>query len=170
MTSHFVAVDGVPHVVRPESINLGLAVDVEKEGGARTLLVPTIKAANEMDFAGFWAAYEEVIRKVRSNKLSPDDFALLNRDYTRVVWTSRGIGAVVYLIIGGSIIGYTAYIYILSRAPAAKAPKAAASDASAMKTTSSVIRVARRISPRLPLQDDPELLHTAVQRLPAESQ
>lgn len=47
-------------------------------------------------------------------------FALLNRDYTRAVWTPRGIGAVVYLIIGGSLIGYTAYIYILSRAPAAK--------------------------------------------------
>jgi len=47
-------------------------------------------------------------------------FALLNRDYTRVVWTARGVGAIVYLIIGGSIIGYTAYIYILSRAPAAK--------------------------------------------------
>jgi drug/metabolite transporter (DMT)-like permease len=47
-------------------------------------------------------------------------FALVNRDYTRVVWTSRGIGAVVYLIIGGSLIGYTAYIYILSRAPATK--------------------------------------------------
>ena len=47
-------------------------------------------------------------------------FALLNRDYTRVVWTPRGIGAIVYLIICGSLIGYTAYIYILSRAPAAK--------------------------------------------------
>jgi drug/metabolite transporter (DMT)-like permease len=47
-------------------------------------------------------------------------FALLNRDYTRVTWTARGAGAVAYLIIGGSIIGYTAYIYILSRAPAAK--------------------------------------------------
>jgi drug/metabolite transporter (DMT)-like permease len=47
-------------------------------------------------------------------------FALLNRDYTRAVWTPRGIGAIVYLIICGSIIGYTAYIYILSRAPAAK--------------------------------------------------
>lgn len=47
-------------------------------------------------------------------------FALLNRDYTRVAWTARGVGAVLYLIIGGSIIGYTAYIYILSRAPAAK--------------------------------------------------
>jgi multifunctional 2-oxoglutarate metabolism enzyme len=75
MKSRFVSVDGVPHVGRPETVNLGLAVDVEKEGGARSLLVPNIKGANEMDFATFWAAYEEVIRKVRTNKLSPDDFA-----------------------------------------------------------------------------------------------
>ena len=47
-------------------------------------------------------------------------FALLNRDYTRVVWTPRGIGAVVYLIVCGSLIGYTAYIYILGHAPTAK--------------------------------------------------
>jgi drug/metabolite transporter (DMT)-like permease len=47
-------------------------------------------------------------------------FALLHHDYARAVWTPRGIGAVVYLIIGGSLIGYTAYIYILSRAPATK--------------------------------------------------
>jgi drug/metabolite transporter (DMT)-like permease len=47
-------------------------------------------------------------------------FALLNRDYTRVVWTAHGVSAVIYLIICGSLIGYTAYIYILSHAPAAK--------------------------------------------------
>ena len=74
MKSHYLEVDGQPHVVRPEGVNLGLAVDVEKEGGARSLLVPNIKGASEMDFAGFWTAYEEVIRKVRANKLSPDDF------------------------------------------------------------------------------------------------
>jgi drug/metabolite transporter (DMT)-like permease len=44
----------------------------------------------------------------------------VNHDYARVLWTPRGIGAVVYLIICGSLIGYTAYIYILSRAPATK--------------------------------------------------
>src|SRR3989454_915023 len=60
---------------RPETVNLGLAVDVKREDGSRSLFVPNIKAANEMDFAGFWAAYEEVIRKVRTNKLTPDDFA-----------------------------------------------------------------------------------------------
>src|SRR5919106_672448 len=31
-----------------------------------------------MDFRGFWASYEELIRRVRSNKLSPDDFAGTN--------------------------------------------------------------------------------------------
>jgi 2-oxoglutarate decarboxylase len=75
MKSSFAEVDGTPYVVRPDVVNLGLAVDVEKEGGARSLLVPNIKGANRMDFAGFWSAYEDVIRRVRSNKLSPDDFA-----------------------------------------------------------------------------------------------
>ena len=47
-------------------------------------------------------------------------FALINRDFARVTWTARGIGAVAYLIVGGSLIGYTAYIYILGHAPTAK--------------------------------------------------
>lgn len=47
-------------------------------------------------------------------------FALLHGDLGHVTWTSRGIAAVVWLVIGGSIIGYTAYIYILGHAPTAK--------------------------------------------------
>ncbi|HJT68710.1 MAG TPA: EamA family transporter [Terriglobales bacterium] len=47
-------------------------------------------------------------------------FAFGNRDYARVVWTSRGIGAMAYLVVCGSLIGYTAYIYILSHATTAK--------------------------------------------------
>ncbi|HEY3208665.1 MAG TPA: multifunctional oxoglutarate decarboxylase/oxoglutarate dehydrogenase thiamine pyrophosphate-binding subunit/dihydrolipoyllysine-residue succinyltransferase subunit [Actinomycetota bacterium] len=75
MKSSYLEVDGEPYVVRAEIVNLGLAVDVEKEDGSHTLLVPNIKAANDMDFSQFWAAYEDVIRKVRTNKVSPDDFA-----------------------------------------------------------------------------------------------
>jgi 2-oxoglutarate dehydrogenase E1 component len=67
--------DGKPYVVRHEHLGLGLAVDVEKGDGSRSLLVPCIKDADTLDFAGFFAAYEELIRKVRSNKLAPDDFA-----------------------------------------------------------------------------------------------
>ncbi|MFZ6004852.1 MAG: multifunctional oxoglutarate decarboxylase/oxoglutarate dehydrogenase thiamine pyrophosphate-binding subunit/dihydrolipoyllysine-residue succinyltransferase subunit [Actinomycetota bacterium] len=67
--------DGKPRVLRHEHVGLGIAVDVEKSDGSRTLVVPVVKDADTLDFRGFWGAYEELIRKVRSNKLSPDDFA-----------------------------------------------------------------------------------------------
>ncbi|MCC5952442.1 MAG: multifunctional oxoglutarate decarboxylase/oxoglutarate dehydrogenase thiamine pyrophosphate-binding subunit/dihydrolipoyllysine-residue succinyltransferase subunit [Acidimicrobiia bacterium] len=67
--------DGKPTVVRHEHVGLGLAVDVEKSDGSRSLIVPCIRDADTLDFEGFWAAYEEQIRKVRTGKLTPDDFA-----------------------------------------------------------------------------------------------
>ncbi|MCU1355730.1 MAG: sucA, partial [Acidimicrobiales bacterium] len=67
--------DGKPRVVRHPNVGLGLAVDVEKKDGSRTLFVPVIRDADTLDFRGFWGAYEDLIRKVRSNKLTPDDFA-----------------------------------------------------------------------------------------------
>ena len=39
------------------------------------LLVPNIKSADTLDFAAFHAAYEELIRKARTNKLEVDDFS-----------------------------------------------------------------------------------------------
>ena len=67
--------DGNPRVVRHENVSLGIAVDLQKSDGSRTLLVPVVRNASGLDFRGFWGAYEEMIRKVRANKLSPDDFA-----------------------------------------------------------------------------------------------
>jgi len=67
--------DGKPRIVRNPTVGLGLAVDVEKKDGSRSLLVPVIRDADTLDFRGFHGAYEDVIRKVRSNKLTPDDFA-----------------------------------------------------------------------------------------------
>jgi 2-oxoglutarate decarboxylase len=74
MKAGYAAVDGKPHLVQRKHINLGLAVDIEKADG-RVLYVPNIKQADELDFAGFWASYEDLIKKVRSNKLAPEDFA-----------------------------------------------------------------------------------------------
>ena len=75
MRNTFVAgADGKPRLVTNDSVNLGLAVDVEKSDGSRTLVVPVIRDADKLDFAGFLAAYEELIRKVKSNKLTVDDF------------------------------------------------------------------------------------------------
>jgi multifunctional 2-oxoglutarate metabolism enzyme len=76
MSSTFVkGDDGKPRVIHHDHVGLGIAVDVEKSDGSRTLLVPVIRDADTMDFRAFWGTYEELIRKVRSNKLSPDDFA-----------------------------------------------------------------------------------------------
>jgi 2-oxoglutarate dehydrogenase E1 component len=66
--------DGKPRVVRNEHVNMGLAVDVDKGAAGRTLVVPVLKAADTLDFAGFLAAYEEIIRKVKNNKLTIDDY------------------------------------------------------------------------------------------------
>ncbi|MCW2793299.1 MAG: 2-oxoglutarate dehydrogenase component, partial [Nocardioides sp.] len=74
MNVGFEARDGKPNLVTPAHINLGLAIDVPKPDGTRQLLVPSIKAAETMDFAGFWTAYEEVVRKARDNKLTVADF------------------------------------------------------------------------------------------------
>ncbi|WP_395657643.1 multifunctional oxoglutarate decarboxylase/oxoglutarate dehydrogenase thiamine pyrophosphate-binding subunit/dihydrolipoyllysine-residue succinyltransferase subunit [Nocardioides sp.] len=74
MNVGFDVVDGKPNLITPAHINLGLAIDVKKPDGSRQLLVPSIKAAETMDFAAFWTAYEEIVRKTRDNKLAIEDF------------------------------------------------------------------------------------------------
>ena len=66
---------GKPGVVHHKHVGLGLAVDQQKSDGSRTLLVPCIKDADTLDFRSFVLAYEDLIRKIQTNKISPDDFA-----------------------------------------------------------------------------------------------
>ena len=40
MAHHFEEIDGKPHRIDDGGCNLGLAVDVEKKDGTRTLMVP----------------------------------------------------------------------------------------------------------------------------------
>ncbi len=75
MNSIYVERDSRPHVRRPEHVNLGLAVDTRRPDGSRTLLVPNIKAAETLEFSGFVRAYEQLIGKVRANRLTVEDFA-----------------------------------------------------------------------------------------------
>jgi 2-oxoglutarate decarboxylase len=67
--------DGKPAVVQPEHVNFGLAIDLPGKNGARSLVVASIKKAETMDFAAFWGAYEDIIRRARTGKLTADDFA-----------------------------------------------------------------------------------------------
>ncbi|HWC65505.1 MAG TPA: multifunctional oxoglutarate decarboxylase/oxoglutarate dehydrogenase thiamine pyrophosphate-binding subunit/dihydrolipoyllysine-residue succinyltransferase subunit, partial [Thermoanaerobaculia bacterium] len=67
------APDQPERIVR-EEINLGLAVDVEKRDGSRSLLVPNVKGAGKMTFSEFVAAMDDVIVRARGGKLAVSDF------------------------------------------------------------------------------------------------
>src|SRR5699024_10877862 len=62
-------------MVSPDHINFGLAIDVTKKDGTRTLLVPNVKKAKTLTFRQFVDAYDSLVDKVRKGKLTADDFA-----------------------------------------------------------------------------------------------
>src|SRR3954471_4466626 len=90
MAHHFAEVDGKPHVVDDGQVNLGIAVDVEKKGGGRTLMVPVIKDAGRLTFPQFLDAFNDLIARARENKLTADDLQGANVSLTN----PGGIGTI----------------------------------------------------------------------------
>jgi 2-oxoglutarate dehydrogenase E1 component len=74
--------DGKPQIIRNPHVNVGLAVDVDKGDGTRNLVVPVLREADTLSFAGFLVAYDEIIRKVKNNKLTIADFQGANVSIT----------------------------------------------------------------------------------------
>ena len=60
-------------VVHP-TVNIGLAVDIAAKDGTRSLKVPNIKNADGMNFAQFVVAYDDIVARARTNKLTVADF------------------------------------------------------------------------------------------------
>ena len=79
---YVVDADGKPQIQRHNNVNIGLAVDVDKGKGQRSLVVPVLRNADALDFSGFLLAYDEIIRKVRANKLTVEDFQGANVSLT----------------------------------------------------------------------------------------
>ena len=75
MTNSYAEQDGKPQRVVPGGMSLGLAVDVERKDGTRSLVVPVLKGAGEMSFTDFVARYDELVVGARDNTLPPDDYA-----------------------------------------------------------------------------------------------
>ena len=67
--------DGRPMVVRNRRVGLGLAVDLPRPDGTRTLMVPVIRDADTLDFREFVERYNAQIDKVRSGRITADDFS-----------------------------------------------------------------------------------------------
>ncbi len=78
MANHFEEIDGKPHRVQDGQVNLGLAVDVEKKDGTRTLMVPVILDAGRLRFDRFLDAYDALVEKARTNTLTADDLTGAN--------------------------------------------------------------------------------------------
>ena len=74
MNVSYTTVEDKPAIIRHPHVGIGLAIDIAKEDGTRQLLVPCIKQADTMDFASFWASYEDLVRKARNGKLAVEDF------------------------------------------------------------------------------------------------
>jgi 2-oxoglutarate dehydrogenase E1 component len=70
----YAELEGQPHRIQRDQVRLGIAVDVQKKDGTRTLLVPNIKDAGRMDFAHFIRAFDELVSRARKGTISPDDF------------------------------------------------------------------------------------------------
>jgi 2-oxoglutarate decarboxylase len=90
MARHFDLVDDKPHVIDDGRLNFGLAIDLERDDRSRTLVVPSVKGADRLDFAGFHSAYEDLVARARDNELTADDFAGTNLTLTN----PGGIGTV----------------------------------------------------------------------------
>ena len=90
MAHHFAEIDGKPHRIDDGACNLGLAVDVEKKDGTRTLMVPVILDAGRKNFAEFLDAYNALVEKARTNTLTADDLTGANISLTN----PGGIGTI----------------------------------------------------------------------------
>ncbi len=90
MVRSFEQRDGKPFAIENGPVNLGIAVDIERKDGSRSLMVPAIKGADGLDFAAFRSYYEDLITKTRESKLTADDFQGTNISLTN----PGGIGTV----------------------------------------------------------------------------
>ncbi len=90
MARAFQEIDGKPHVVDAGAVNLGIAVDVERKDGGRTLMVPVIRDAGRLSFSDFLAAFGDLIERARENQLTADDLQGANLSLTN----PGGIGTI----------------------------------------------------------------------------
>ena len=118
MAHHFADIDGKPHRIDDGACNLGLAVDVEKKDGSRTLMVPVIRDAGRKSFNEFLEAYNELVEKARTNTLTADDLTGGNLTLTN----PGGIGTIASvprLMVGQGTIVATGSIALSARPRAA---------------------------------------------------
>lgn len=130
------------HIAARGKIGLGLGI-----AGLLVLLWPDLAATSALGRVQFWASISllggsfswalgsVLAKKWKSAEVDPFSatawqmvaagvanflVAFAWGDPWRAVWTSRGVGALLYLVVFGSWVGYTAYIWLLGHVPTSK--------------------------------------------------
>src|SRR3954451_10946720 len=78
MANAYAEENGTPQRIVPEGVSLGLAVDVERKDGTRSLVVPVLHRADRMTFPDFAVRYDELVAGARDNTLKPDAYTGAN--------------------------------------------------------------------------------------------
>src|SRR6478609_2297710 len=133
---------GDHHIAPRGKVGLGMGV-----AGLLVLLWPDLSAATALGRVQFWASISllggsfswalgsVLAKKWKSSQVDPFSatawqmiaagaanflIAFPLGDISRTVWTARGIAATLYLVVFGSWVGYTAYIWLLGHVPTSK--------------------------------------------------
>jgi drug/metabolite transporter (DMT)-like permease len=133
---------GDHHIAARGKIGLGLGV-----AGLLVLLWPDLAATSALGRVQFWASisllggsFSWALGSVLAKKWKSPDIdpfsatawqmiaaglanflvAIALGDPSRAMWTARGIAATLYLVVFGSWVGYTAYIWLLNHVPISK--------------------------------------------------
>ncbi|MDP4197770.1 MAG: 2-oxo acid dehydrogenase subunit E2, partial [Bacteroidota bacterium] len=68
INNSFSMINNDPYLIQKSDVNLGIAVDIEKKDGTRSLIVPNIKKADRIDFSEFFKLYDDIISRSRTGK------------------------------------------------------------------------------------------------------
>ncbi len=74
MNTAFTKINDKPNIIKRHSINLGLAIDIERKDGSHSLIVPNIKNANLMNFEEFYKKYDDLVLRSRKGLIDPSEF------------------------------------------------------------------------------------------------
>lgn len=74
MNNAFTLVENEPFMIKRPDINIGLAIDLIKKDGSRSLIVPNIKKSGSMNFKEYYEKYNDIIQRARTNKIEVSDF------------------------------------------------------------------------------------------------
>lgn len=67
--------DGRECIRKFAHVGFGLAIDLPKKDGSRSLMVPVIHDADTLNFRQFIDAYEDLVKRARGGQLKPSDFS-----------------------------------------------------------------------------------------------